>query len=51
MRPEAQAEINRLRKLGLALVIKRLIEHEPAAADLLDQLQPADLPDDDIGDL
>jgi hypothetical protein len=50
VRPEAQAEIDRLRKL-LALVIRRLIEHGPDAADLLDQLQPADLPDDDIGAL
>jgi hypothetical protein len=50
VRPEAQAEIDRLRKL-LALVIRRLIEHDPDAADLLDQLQPSDMPDDSTNDI
>jgi hypothetical protein len=48
-KPVTSFEIERLKAL-LIQVIKRLIKYEPDAAELLDQLNPAD-PDDGIGDL
>jgi hypothetical protein len=48
-KPLIDAEIERLRAL-LILVIKRLIKHEPDAAELLDQVTPHD-PDDALDDL
>jgi hypothetical protein len=48
-KPLIDFEIERLRAL-LILVIKRLIRHEPDAAELLDQVTPQD-PDDALDDL
>jgi hypothetical protein len=48
-KPVTSFEIERLKAL-LLQVIKRLIKYEPDAAELLDQVTPAD-PDDGIGDL
>jgi len=49
-KPIVSAEIERLRAL-LIQVIKRLIKHEPEAAQLLDQVTPPDLPDDGVDNI
>jgi hypothetical protein len=49
-KPAFSAEVERLKAL-LIKVIKRLAKYEPEAVELLDQVQPADEPNDEIGDL
>lgn len=49
-KPLVSVETERLKRL-LIQVIKRLMRYEPEAIELLDQIQPPDVPDDSTDDL